>query len=334
MNALIATVVAICALFLLGLAVALYLVVSPMPPMPAPKDVFDFTSLRAPPSEIPLPSLRRYAARDGEELAYRIYESTADRVLIFVHGSSYHGAGYHGLAAALSLGGVAKVVLPNLRGHYQSGRHRGDVEYIGQLEDDIADLIGQLREQGLKGPITLGGHSSGGGFAIRFAGGAHAAAVSSYLLLAPAIPTSPAMRQGTAGGWANLNFRRLYGLLALNAVGIHGFDGLPTIEFNKPAKFWDGTETLSYSHRLNTSYHPRFRYQNDLGALGPTLVMIGANDEAIDPEALRAVFAESAPKAQMTIVPGVSHFGIFNDPAKWDLIAAWLKTLPSGVGGQ
>ena len=59
------------------------------------------------------------------------------------------------------------------------------------------------------------------------------------------------MRQGTAGGWANLNFRRLYGLLALNAIGIHGFDGLPIIEFNKPAKFWDGTETLSYSHRLN-----------------------------------------------------------------------------------
>ena len=76
------------------------------------------------------------------------------------------------------------------------------------------------------------------------------------------------MRQGTAGGWANLNFRRLYGLLALNAIGIHGFDGLPIIEFNKPAKFWDGTETLSYSYRLNISYHPRFRYQNDLRALG------------------------------------------------------------------
>ena len=74
MNALIAAAVAVCALFLLGLAVALYLVASPTPPMSAPKDVFDFTSLRAPPSDIPLPSLRRYAARDGEELAYRIYE--------------------------------------------------------------------------------------------------------------------------------------------------------------------------------------------------------------------------------------------------------------------
>ena len=333
MNIVVAVLAGIFAVFLSGLAVALYLVATPPPPISEPKDVFDFTSLRMGPAEIPPPSLRRYAARDGEELAYRIYESTSDRILIFVHGSSYHGGGYHALAAALSLGGAAKVVLPNMRGHYQSGRHRGDVEYIGQMEDDIADLIRHLREQRLNGPLTLGGHSSGGGFAIRFAGGGQAAPISSYLLLAPAIPTSPAMRQGTAGGWASLNFRRLYGLRALNAVGIHGFNALPVIEFNKPAKFWDGTETLSYSYRLNVSYHPRYRYQGDLRALGErVLVMIGANDEAIDPEALRAIVAESAPKARMTIVAALSHFGIFNDPAAWDMIAAWLKDLPPAAG--
>ena len=329
MNAIVAVVVGICAVFLLGLAVALYLVATPPPPIFEPKDVFDFTSLRMGPAEIPPPSLRRYAARDGEELAYRIYESTSDRILIFVHGSSYHGAGYHALAAALSLGGPAKVVLPNMRGHYQSGRHRGDVEYIGQMEDDMADLIRHLREQRLNGPITLGGHSSGGGFAIRFAGGGQAAPISSYLLLAPAIPTSPAMRQGTAGGWASLNFRRIYGLLALNTIGIHGFNGLPVIEFNKPTKFWDGTETLSYSYRLNVSYHPHYRYQDDIRSLGgPTLVMIGAHDEAIDPGALRGLFTASAPNAQMTVVPGLNHFGIFNTPEVWETIAAWLKALP------
>lgn len=332
MNAILAVLACVAGLFLLAFGVALYLVATPPPPMPAPKDVFDFTSFRAPAAEIPPPSLRRYEARDGEQLAYRIYESTADRILIFIHGSSYHGVSYHGLAAALSLGGVAKVVLPNLRGHYQSGRHRGDVEYVGQLEDDISDLIRMLREQRLNGPITLGGHSSGGGFAIRFAGGGQAAPVSSYLLLAPAIPTSPAMRQGTAGGWANLHFKRLYGLIALNTVGIHSFDGLPVIEFNKPAKFWDGTETLSYSYRLNTSYHPRLRYQDDIRALGPTLVMIGANDEAIDAEALRGIFAASAPQAQFNVLPGVNHFAVFNDPARWDAIAAWLKALPPASG--
>ncbi len=99
--------------------------------MIAPKDVFDFTSLRR---------LRRTsrcrvcdATRRGTARNWptAIYELTSDRILIFVHGSSYHGAGYHGLAAVLSFGGVAKVVLPNCVGTISLARHRGDVEYIG-----------------------------------------------------------------------------------------------------------------------------------------------------------------------------------------------------------
>jgi hypothetical protein len=118
-------------LFVLALVTAFAFVGSPPPPMPAPRDVFDFTAMRKAPTEIDPPSLQRYPARDGEQLAYRLYESTAQRILIFIHGSSYHGGGYHALASALSLGGVAKVALPNLRGHYMSGPRRGDVDYIG-----------------------------------------------------------------------------------------------------------------------------------------------------------------------------------------------------------
>jgi hypothetical protein len=138
------------------------------------------------------------------------------------------------------------------------------------------------------GPVTLGGHSSGGGLAIRFAGGSHGDLVSGYLLLSPIILTSPTVKNGTAGGWANLHQRRLYGVIALNILGIHGYDGLPIVEFNKPEQYCDGTETLTYSYRLNVWYHPRVRYDDDLRALdGNALVLVGADDEAIDAEALR-----------------------------------------------
>jgi non-heme chloroperoxidase len=321
----------IAGLFVAGLVTAIVLVAGPEPPMPAPKDVFDFTSFRNPPTEIDPPSLRRYPARDGEQLAYRFYDSTSDRILIFIHGSSYHGGGYHALAAALSLAGVAKVVLPNLRGHYMSGRRRGDVDYIGQYEDDLDDLIKFLRAENLSGPITLGGHSSGGGLPIRFAGGAYAGEVSSYLLLAPIIPLSNAIRNGDAGGWAIVNWKRLYGLLALNAIGIHGFNGLPIVAFNKPAKFWDGTETLSYSYRLNASYLPRRNYHTDIRALAPhTLVLVGQNDEAIDPAALRTLMAADAPQAEMKILSGINHFGIFSDPAALAAATEWMRGLPDG----
>jgi len=316
-------------LLVLGLTTALVLIALPAPAMNKPRDVFDFASLKRGPPSADLPVLMRYPARDGELLPYRFYDSRADRILIFVHGSSYHSAGYHGLASRISSAGAAKVVLPNLRGHYMSGPRPGDVDYIGQFEDDIADLIKHLRADKQTGPITLGGHSSGGGFVIRFAGGEHRGLVDSFLPLAPVIPTSPAVRTGDAGGWANLNRRRLFGLVALNAVGIHAFDSLKIIEFNKPEELRDGTETLAYSYRLNVSYHPRYRYQPDLHALGDrALVMIGENDEAIDAAVLRSVIAADAPDARFEALPGVNHFGIFREATALDMMLAWLAALP------
>jgi hypothetical protein len=140
-----ATVVGL--LFVAGLVTAFVLVAAPEPRIAEPKDVFGFATPRQSQTAIEPPKLQRYPARDGEQLAYRFYDSTAQRILIFIHGSSYHGGGYHALASAISLGGIAKVILPNLRGHYQSGRRRGDVDYIGQLEDDLDDLIKFLRSR-------------------------------------------------------------------------------------------------------------------------------------------------------------------------------------------
>jgi alpha-beta hydrolase superfamily lysophospholipase len=314
------------ALILAVLGVALVLVASSPPKIKTPRDVFGFAGHDTGAADGERPAIERYLARDCSQLAYRFYDSEGERLLVFAHGSSYHSGGYHALASAISRSGAAKVVLPNLRGHYLSGRRRGDVDYVGQLEDDLIDLIRFLRGRGLAGPISLGGHSSGAGLAIRFAGGGHGDLVSSYLLLSPVIPTSPTIKGGTAGGWANLHRQRLYGLIALNTLGVHGYDGLPIVEFNKPEQYWDGTETLAYSYRLNVSYHPRFKYTDDLRALdGKALVLVGAGDEAIDAEALRLLFAASAPRARVTVLPGINHFGIFSASTALEQTTAWLN---------
>jgi non-heme chloroperoxidase len=292
--------------------------------MPEEKDVFGFAALQATPDS-DLPPLLRYRARDGEHLAYRFYDSTADQILIFVHGSSYHGKSYHGLASEMSSSGAAKVILPNLRGHFQSGRHRGDVEYVGQLEDDIADLIAELRKQQFHGPIVLGGHSSGGGFVVRFAGGAHAHLVSRFLMSSPVIPTSSTLREGSASGWAQLHMRRLIGLIVLNALGIRGFNALRVIEFNKPARFWDGTETLSYSYRLNVSYHPRARYIADVRKLTHnSAIFIGEHDEAVDAQRLQKLINREAPSTLFNILSNTNHFGIFTSATAHNMLVEWL----------
>lgn len=303
------------ALGIVGLIAAIVLIALPFPQMPPESDVFGFSAEREQ-SPAQLPPLRQHRARDGDALAYRIYDAPSDRILIFVHGSSYHGGGYHELAAHLSAAGAAKVVLPNMRGHYFSGRRRGDIEYIGQYEDDILDLIGELRKQGHKGPIILGGHSSGGGFVLRFAGGQgpRQEAIAGYIALAPIIPRTAAVRGGNAGGWNVVHVPRIVGLVALNIIRVHGFDGLPIIAFNKPAAAWNGTETLAYSWRLNVSYHPRNDNVPDITAMpSRTLMLVGDKDEAVDGSALLDLLKAAGYRGRAEIVGQTTHFGIFHN---------------------
>jgi alpha-beta hydrolase superfamily lysophospholipase len=181
------------------------------------------------------------------------------------------------------------------------------------------------RDQQQKGDIYIGGHSSGGGLAIRFAGGAYGPLASGYILLSPILPLSPVIRGSNAGGWASLNQSRMYGLLALNAVGIQGLNGLSIIDFNKPEKYWDGTETLSYSYRLNSSLHPRYNYQADIKALNDNvLVLVGEQDEANDSKELESLFTGLLPLSRVVILPNVNHFGVFSDPAAYSIITGFI----------
>ncbi|NNL85372.1 MAG: alpha/beta fold hydrolase [Myxococcales bacterium] len=306
----------------IAVGTALVLVHSEPPPVPEPRDVFGLAGVAALPRPT-LPPLLHFNARDGTKLGYRDYPASSKRLLIFIHGSSYHGGGYHAQAHTLSISDTAQVVLPNLRGHHESGGRPGDVDYIGQLEDDLADLIETLNHQG---PVFLGGHSSGAGLALRFAGGSYAQLVDGYLLMAPAIPGSPALREAS-GGWAIVHSKRLCGLLFLNAFGVHRFDGLPVITFNIPPSAKDGTQTVSYSHRLNLSYHPRLPAKRDLARLpSETLVLVGGRDEAIDADALTELFRRNAPEVEVEIVAPLNHFRILVDAGVLATVQRWLRT--------
>lgn len=121
-------VVILIVLGIAGLIVAIVSIARPFPPMPPETDVFGFAAEREKSSATEMQPLQQFRARDGDVLAYRFYDAASERILIFIHGSSYHGGGYHELATSVSAAGAAKVVLVNMRGHYFSGRRRGDIE--------------------------------------------------------------------------------------------------------------------------------------------------------------------------------------------------------------
>ncbi len=289
------------------------------------ESVFDFKSMPNFAKEVP--PLQSYLARDGVALSFRFYNSSEkDRVIILLHGSSWHGEYLHGMADYLSHEkGLGQVFVPNLRGHYGSGVSPGNCDYIGQLEDDFYDLVQYFQLQNKK--IFLVGHSSGGGLAIRIAGGAYQHLVQGYVLLSPAIPTAPTMRQGTAGGWAKVSIIKIITLSILNSIGITRWNHSNVIQFNMPPDVCNGTETLSYTFNLNSSYHPRQPYQDDIKALKDKfIVFVGSKDEANDPNQYSIVMGMDSDKF-IRIIEGGKHLDIVYNQEVMRATADWIENL-------
>jgi pimeloyl-ACP methyl ester carboxylesterase len=279
-----------------------------------------------------IPDLRELRARDGSRLYCRDYPAESDLHLVLLHGSGSHSRYLFPLAREISAHDVAQVHTPDLRGHGASPDRRGDIDYIDQLEDDLADLVAEIRTGHPAARIVVGGHSSGGGLALRFAGSRYREECSGFVLLAPFLRhDAPTMRRGagrsSAGGWASPRLSRIFGLRILNSLGIRALNDRLVIEFNMPERYRDRTETLAYSYRLNAGLAPR-DFESDLRAIRvPLLLLVGSDDEAFIAEQYEPCVSSFAPHAQVEIVNGVSHMGIVAGPSAPPRIEEWLSRL-------
>jgi alpha-beta hydrolase superfamily lysophospholipase len=270
--------------------------------------------------------LETFGARDGSELPVRHYPAEAGTTLLLIHGSGYHSTYLAPLASRLAARGAARVYTPDLRGHGQAPERRGDIDYVDQLEDDLADLAAHARERHPGTRIVVGGHSSGGGLVVRFAGGRHGQLAAAYLLLAPYLGHDAPTLRPKAGGWARPRIPVIIALSILNGFGVTGLNGITAITFEMPEEVRDGTETLAYSFRLNTGYAPR-DYRKDLaGVQVPVLGLIGAGDEAFFAEKLEPTLSEIS-NARVAVIPGITHLDLPAAAETEEQVAAWLAAL-------
>lgn len=272
--------------------------------------------------------LGTFAARDGADLGVAHYRAETPRKLIVLHGSGWHGRYFATAARFFSERGLADVYAPNIRGHFRAGPTRGDIHHVGQLEEDIADLIASIRKNDPDAFVVLGGHSSGGALAIRFANGPFAGSVDAYLAVAPFLGHRAPTFVADAGGWAHPSVPRIVGLTMLNNAGIRALDHLPTLAFNLPERYRDGTETLAYSHRLTTNINLRGDFEADIASLPHrALVLVGRDDEAMRAAEFPALFGRLT-KAEIMLLDGVGHLDAVSHPAMLRATAAWLDGLP------
>ena len=261
-----------------------------------------------------MPQLSRFSARDGTELSYRHYPprgASAGKIAIVVHGSSGSSPAVHALADALAARGVETYV-PDTRGHGGSGT-RGDIGYLGQLENDLEDLVALVRKTQPSEPITLLGHSAGGGFALRIASSPIRDQFARAVLLAPYLGYDAPTNRPDSGGWASADIPRVLALQALRGLGINCCEALPTLAFAVPA---NSAKILAstYSYRLMRNFATRGYRADFAAATIPVSLFAGADDELMISDKYADAVHAVAPKVDVKLIDGVDHMGIVGAP--------------------
>jgi alpha-beta hydrolase superfamily lysophospholipase len=275
-----------------------------------------------------LPALERFQARDGTALGFRHYPASgpkAERAAIVIHGSSgSSGTTIHALSAALAARGVETFAI-DIRGHGASGT-RGDIGYVGQLEDDLADFVTVVRKTTPSAPLTLIGHSSGGGFALRVAGSPIQNLFARTVLLAPYLGYNAPTNQPNSGGWASADIPRIVALMLLQRIGIDCCDALPVVAFAVPP---NSAKTLvpAYTERLRSNFGVHRDFRTDLAAATKPLTIIsGAADELMLADKYAEAVRGVTPPVNVKLIDGVNHMGIVSSPAAISIIADDVAT--------
>ncbi|OQA30652.1 MAG: Alpha/beta hydrolase family protein [Betaproteobacteria bacterium ADurb.Bin341] len=276
-----------------------------------------------------LPDIQRYSARDGAALAYRIYplgENPRDISIVLIHGSSSHSGRIHPLAKKLAQSGY-KVFSLDMRGHGESGT-RGQIDYIGQLEEDLEDFLNTVHPPGKR---ILAGFSAGGGFTLRFAADHRSHFFDGYLLLAPFLSSEASTYRPSSGGWVSIGMARIIGLMILNRLGVTFFNYLPVTNFALSPEVKPFLSP-SYSFSLAVNFRPHLNYKADIASVNkPMTVLIGEKDDQFFSGRFAAEFEISKIPIKVSIIPELGHAEMVLSPIAFRHILseiALLENLP------
>ena len=297
-------------------------------PLTRPPELSSISAARGTVDLSTLPAAERFQARDGSALGFRHYTpagASTGRAAIVVHGSSGSSGGtIHALSSALAARGVETWAV-DIRGHGSSGT-RGDIGYVGQLEDDLTDFVAVVRKTAPTAPLTLVGHSSGGGFALRVAGSPIQKLFERTVLLAPYLGYDAPTTRPNSGGWANADIPRIVGLLALRKAGITCCEALPVLAFAVPPNS-EKNLVATYTDRLMRNFAVNGDFRRDLAnASGPLTIISGADDELMLADKYVEAVRGARTPVDVKLIDGINHMGIVSVPRAVSAVAEDVAT--------
>ncbi len=273
--------------------------------------------------------VKKFSVRDKATINTYRFPSISNEIIIFVHGLKSSAAKYLKTCNYLQTSTQAEVYAIDLRGHGNSDGSPGDVKYINQYTDDLADIIYTIKNENPDKKIILAGHSMGAGVILRYAMGNYKVKVNGYLLFAPHLGhNSPTMVQSkttskkAAESFMQINIQRIIGLKMLNELNHHEQDGLPVLFFNLPAN----VKLRQYTYRANMSMAPE-NYTDGLKAINaPLLVLIGGKDEAFNASLTKKAVTDNS-KGDTEVIEEINHNGIRHNEKAFSIIKNWYQKL-------
>ena len=279
-----------------------------------PEASFSIQELReAGPTDLAEPE--SLVAGDGVTLAYRRYAPASPRAaLLFYHGGGAHsGAGYHWLGQGLQTRYDTAVYLPDLRGHGASGGPRGDAPDPARVWSDIGSLITHVRAELPHIPLFLGGHSSGAGLVLNYAGTPDREPISGYVFLSPQLgPQSGTGRPSLSAPFAVVDgapFAAYFG----SGGKTNGHDH--AVRFNYPRELLAADPGLvdAITVTMSVALTPGAPGQQFAALDRPFGLWIGSEDELFVPEAVLG-YADRAADVRATshagIIAGAKHLSV------------------------
>lgn len=270
-----------------------------------------------------------FITRDKKKIFAYKFPKKSPNTIILIHGVKSKAYLHNKMAGLLQKATQAEVYAIDLRGHGKSDGVDGDVDYINQYADDLADIVKIIRRTKPNGKIIIAGHSMGGGVALNYTMLNVNVKIDGLLLFAPLIghnsPAIPQIAPATtkiAEPFMQIHFARIIGLKMFNEVNSHEHDSLPVLFFNLP----ENMPSRKYTYRANMSMAPE-DYKAGLKAVNvPLLVLIGSKDEAFNADGMKKAVTENS-KGKVEIIEKATHNGIRHHSEAYNFIKKWFSGL-------
>jgi alpha-beta hydrolase superfamily lysophospholipase len=273
-------------------------------------------------------------SHDGARLFFRHQAppegcTADDRIVLVLHGISWHSAPYFAVFAHHLAPLGMSVYAVDFRGHGQSGRRRGDLEDPARVMADINAVFQFLGASHPGGRVFVAGKSMGGLFAVAYVA-QHQPPVAGLVLTAPGLRLHP--RQV----WHRQTVSEAIRAILRPTRGAFDMMGWRLEALSRGSEFVDmrRADTLALD-RVSLKYLGvlvqanalwQARYPSRIRV--PTLIIQGLADQAVLPSGATVLYERlAAADKKLVTFPQMNHNLLWDvdTPRVFEEISRWLK---------